>query len=78
MTFFTYAQKDTQYKYHKFLTGDLTPEHATQIKSMFEQLARTKPENRWTLDQAISCLKRIRQERLANTTNKNLRSGKHY
>lgn len=76
--FFAYAQKDTHYKYNKFLTGDLTPEHATQIKNMFEQLSRTKPEDRWTLDQAISCLKQIQQERLANTANKNLRSGKPY
>jgi serine/threonine protein kinase len=75
-TFFSYAQKDTQYKYHKFLTGDLTSEHAAQIKNMFEQLSRAKPEDRWTIDQAISCLNQIQQERLANTVNKNLRSSK--
>lgn len=78
LTFFSYAQKDTQYKYHKFLTGDLTSEHAAQIKNMFEQLSRAQPEDRWTLDQAIACLRNIQDERATHINTKKLRSGKHY
>lgn len=78
VTFFEYAQKDTHYRYHKFLTGNLSDQHASQIKNMFEQLSRAKPEDRWTLDQAIACLRNIQFERTYHQSNKKLRSGKQY
>ncbi len=66
--FFRFAQSDTQYNYDKFITGDLSATHISQLKVMLEQLTRAHPDNRWGIDQAISQVQNILQERVTKPT----------
>lgn len=74
--FLTYAQKDTVFNYDEFFQGNLSARHATHIQNMLEQLTRANADDRWSITQAIDCLRTIQMERLPNTNNKTLRSGK--
>ncbi len=64
--FFRYASADTKFSYTNFYHGNLEPSQSDSIKHMIEQLTRSKPENRWSLDEAIDCLRQVQAERLVN------------
>lgn len=71
-----YSLADTKYLYTSFREGDLSDSHAARIKTMLEQLTRSNPEDRWTLEQAISSLQNIQQERAQLIANPTRVSGK--
>lgn len=62
-TLFDFAQRDTCYDFTQFPYGDLSNEHAANIKEMIMELTRAEPENRWSLDQALAVLALIQSER---------------
>lgn len=73
--YYRYAQSDTVFRYDRFLQGDLEPQHVAQLTSLLENLTRARPEQRWSLDQAIQWLERIQQERLTAVTKKSYMFG---
>lgn len=62
--FFRYANADTKFDYTFFYEGDLEQNQSAQIKLVLEQLTRTKPADRWSVDQAIESLREIQKNRL--------------
>lgn len=62
--FYRYACADTKFDYTSFYQGNLDDKQSSNIKHIFEQLTRTKPENRWSVDQALESLRDIQNSRL--------------
>ena len=70
MSYWRYAQKDTYFNFANFLADDLTEDHLLEIKNIFMQLTRARPDDRSTLDQAIFALESIQTERQAALNSK--------